>query len=296
MSKKTGPSSRQINNFRRVVLEYFEKNGRHTLPWRKVRDPYKILVSEIMLQQTQVDRVIPYYERFLRIFPTVQKLAASDLASVLKIWSGLGYNRRAKLLRDCAREVVEKYSGTLPRDRAALESLPGIGPYTAGAVQAFAFNDSVVLIETNIRTVYIHHFAKIWTSDVHISSNYHSCVLQKTGIEDSEILEIAKRAAEGQGARKWHWALMDYGAYLKRSGVKLNQKSAHFTKQSKFEGSQRQVRGAILRALKTSASEAQIFRRCHLGVSRKKIREALRSLERDGLILKRKGKWQISTH
>ncbi len=289
MSKKSGPSLRQINKFRRVVLDYFDKNGRHNLLWRETRDPYKILVSEIMLQQTQVDRVVPYYDKFLRAFPTVQRLGRSELSKVLTLWSGLGYNRRAKLLRDCAKEIVEKYGGTVPRDRAALESLPGIGPYTAGAVRAFAWNEPDVFIETNIRTAFLHHF-----NVPHLTHGR-----KKSGtVRDEEILEIAKRAAQGQEARRWHWALMDYGAHLKRSGVKLNQKSAHYTKQSKFEGSIRQIRGAILRALKTPASKPQIISRCHLESQvtprGQEFDKALVSLERDGLISKQKGKWRIS--
>src|SRR3989344_3520727 len=126
--------------FLKIVIAHWKKNGRHALPWRTIIDPYKILVSEIMLQQTQVDRVVPYFERFIKQFPTVHALAKSDLGSVLKAWSGLGYNRRAKLLRECAKEIVEKHGGKVPKNLAALVSLPAIGPYTAGAVRAFAFN------------------------------------------------------------------------------------------------------------------------------------------------------------
>ena len=212
-----------------MVYAHFKKAGRK-FPWRSTRDPYKILVSEVMLQQTQVKRVLVFYAEFMRHFPTVHVLAKAPLADVLRAWQGLGYNRRAKLLRDAAKLLVEQYGGKFPKNEQFLEGLPGIGPYTARAVMAFAFNKPVVFIETNIRTVFLHHFFK-----------------NRTTISDSEILPYMVKMLDKKNPRKWYSALMDYGASLKKFGVRLNAKSAHYTKQSKFEGSIRQLRGRILK-------------------------------------------------
>ena len=223
--------------FRRVVWAFYKTQGRHDLPWRQTHDPYEVLVSEVMLQQTQVERVIPYYTKFLKKFPTVRTLAKASLSEVLILWQGLGYNRRAKMLHLAAKEVVEKYKGQFPKRVDTLESLPGIGPYTARAIAAFAYNQDVVFIETNLRTVITHHFFR--DTDL---------------VEDKEIMKILadvfpNSKKEGQTSREWYAALMDYGSYLKRSGVRINSKSKTYAKQSKFAGSDRQVRGIILKAL-----------------------------------------------
>ncbi|HXK31155.1 MAG TPA: A/G-specific adenine glycosylase [Candidatus Paceibacterota bacterium] len=183
-----------------------------------------------MLQQTGVERVVQKYRAFLKRFPTIRALARVPLKEVLKEWQGLGYNRRAKLLRDAAKLLVEQYGGKFPKNEQFLEGLPGIGPYTARAVMAFAFNKPVVFIETNIRTVFLHHFFK-----------------NRTTVSDSEILPYMVKMLDKKNPRKWYSALMDYGASLKKFGVRLNAKSAHYTKQSKFEGSIRQLRGRILK-------------------------------------------------
>lgn len=273
-----------VKSFQVTVLEFWKREGRHGLPWRKTRDPYAILVSEIMLQQTQVDRVVPYFEKWMRKFPTVEKLAKASLSDVLKVWSGLGYNRRAKLLRECAKKIVEKHGGKIPKDFAALVALPAIGPYTASAVRVFAFNKPDVLIETNIRTVFFHHFPMFHKSNGRTSQGT---------ITDGEILEIAKRAAKGQDPQTWHAALMDYGAHLKKSGVRLNKKSSHYVKQSRFEGSLRQFRGIILRRLlKGSVAESALL---HVDVESSYFMEqAIRDLEREGLIEKKGKSWLIA--
>ena len=227
-----------------------------------------------MLQQTQVPRVIEKYKEFLKKFPNVHALAKASLADVLKVWSGLGYNRRGKYLHDTAKEIV-----AVGNIREALaSSLPGVGPYTRAAVRVFAFNEPDILIETNIRAAYIHHFYPFRTRRV-----------LNGLISDKEILLLAQKAAKGQDPRKWHWALMDYGAHLKRSGVRNNSRSAHYTKQSKFEGSLRQVRGAILKALSHDEPTIDL-----VGRYGARVEEALAGLARDGLIVKRKGKWMIS--
>ncbi|MDB5245205.1 MAG: A/G-specific adenine glycosylase [Parcubacteria group bacterium] len=223
-----------IAKFREVVWKHYKKHGRHSLPWRTTHDPYRILVSEVMLQQTQVERVLEYYRDWMKLYPTVKKLAEAPLAEVLTHWQGLGYNRRAKMLHDAAKAVVGDYKGKMPKTVEELESLPGVGHYTARAVAAFAYNQDVVFIETNIRTVVTHHFFN-----------------DKEGVADAEIFEVLERALPKGSAREWYAALMDYGAHLKRSGVRINKKSKTYTKQSTFAGSGREVRGAIVRELTT---------------------------------------------
>lgn len=264
-------SSSRILTFRHTVWVYYKKHGRNDLPWRKTRDPYRILVSEVMLQQTQVPRVIGKYKEFLKAFPTVRALAKAQLGDVLRVWSGLGYNRRGKYLRDAAKGIVEKHGGRVPKDAAALRALPGIGEYTAGAVRVFAFSEHDVLIETNIRAVYIHSLPNIGIYEIPIS--------------DRSLLTLAQEAAKGQDPRTWHWALMDYGAHIKKLHKNPARKSAHYVRQSKFEGSLRQVRGAVLRALANGGKINDLRNRYD-----DRLEDALAGLARDGLIVKQKGK------
>ncbi|MEK7600952.1 MAG: A/G-specific adenine glycosylase [Patescibacteria group bacterium] len=271
------PAAR-LRAFRSTVWRYWKKEGRHDLPWRKTKDTYRILVSEMMLQQTQVPRVIGKYKEFLQAFPTAKALAKAPLSDVLKVWSGLGYNRRAKYLHDAAKILTK--NGVHFNKPTGLLKCTGIGPYTEAAVKVFAFNEPDILIETNIRAAYIHHF--------------YSSVLQKTSITDAEILPLAQKAAEGQDPRTWHWALMDYGAHLKRSGVRNNRRSAHYTKQSKFKGSLRQVRGAVLRELGVNGAHSQNEVYSLIRTNKRIVQKALAGLERDGLIVKEKGKWRVS--
>ncbi len=218
-----------------TVYEHYRLHGRHDLPWRRTRDPYHILVSEVMLQQTQVERVIPKYEAFLARFPTLAALSDAPLKDVLILWQGLGYNRRAKMLQACAVSVMRDYGGMMPKDEATLRQLPGVGPYTASAVAAFAYGTPVTLIETNVRTVYIHHYYR-----------------DATDITDRELLPHIIRTLDYHQPRHWYYALMDYGSHLKRTVGNNISRSKHYTKQSTFKGSDRQIRGAIIRALTTS--------------------------------------------
>ncbi len=266
-------TSKKTRAFRITVWEYYKKHARHELPWRKTRDPYKILVSEVMLQQTQVPRVVDKYKEFLIAFPTIYVLAQASLADVLRVWSGLGYNRRAKYLHDAAKVIANEYRGDIEAATKA-KKLPGVGPYTKSAVRVFAFNEPHVLIETNVRAAFIHHF--------------YSSVLQKTAITDKELMPIIEKAAESQDPREWHWALMDYGSHVKKAHSNPARRSASHIRQSKFEGSLRQVRGAILRAL-------------HEGVSLKtlpyeqaRLKIALALLQKDGLLAKEGKTWRIA--
>ncbi|HUO56183.1 MAG TPA: A/G-specific adenine glycosylase, partial [Candidatus Paceibacterota bacterium] len=266
----------KIEVFKKQVWDYYKKNGRHDLPWRqpslnlrsgkKDFNSYYILVSEIMLQQTQVCRVAEKYREFLKAFPTVQELARSDLSTVLRVWSGMGYNRRGKYLRDAAKTIVEKYNGEVPRERSDLRSLSGIGPYTASAIRIFAFDLPDTFIETNVRAAYIHFLCE---SD---SLN------ENKSINDAQIVPLAIQAAEGQDPRKWHWALMDYGSHLKKIHHNPSRKSAHYVRQSKFKGSLREVRGAILRKLQSSRGLTVR----DLPFEKPRINQAFSGLKRDG--------------
>ncbi|HEU4966989.1 MAG TPA: hypothetical protein VFT53_05965 [Candidatus Saccharimonadales bacterium] len=242
----------QIKDFIQTLRDYYRSHGRHDLPWRSPEadgsfDPYKILVSEIMLQQTQVSRVLPKYEAFIRELPTVQALAATPLGIVLVAWQGLGYNRRAKYLWQAAQMVMGDFGGVFPCARQTLTKLPGVGNNTAGAVMAYAYNKPAAFVETNIRTVYIHHF-------------FHD----QTGVADKDILALVAETLEawmreehdnntsggGPGlSRTFYWALMDYGTYLKQTVGNKSRASMSYAKQSKFTGSVRQLRGKVLRVL-----------------------------------------------
>ncbi len=197
--------------------------------------PYKIMVSEIMLQQTQVERVIPKFNAWIKKWPNEEALAQAKIADVIAMWQGLGYNSRAKRLRDAAKDIVKNNAGVFPTTRQQLEDLPGIGPYTSGAIMAFAYDEPVVFIDTNIRRVMLHHFFK-----------------GKKGVTDKEIATTLKEVFPGDwSSRLWYWAMMDYGSHLGELLRKENpnRRSQGYSKQSTFAGSRRQVRGAVIRIM-----------------------------------------------
>ncbi len=261
---------KSVNKFRRTVLSFYRLHGRHDLPWRDTRDPYRIAVSELMLQQTQVSRVIEKYKAFLKAFPTLRALAKVPLARVLTAWSGLGYNRRAKFLHALAKKIVSERKGIFPKSIEELESLPGIGPYTARAIAVFAYNQPVTCIETNIRTVFIHHFFP-----------------RKRSVSDTELLLVIEATLDRKDPRGWYSALMDYGTHLKQSGVTVHRKSAHYTRQSAFHGSNRQIRGAIIRLLITGKKSKTVLIE-QTGFPEKRILPILCDLEKERLV-RRKG-------
>lgn len=202
------------------------------MPWREDYRPYYVLVSELMLQQTQVERVIPKFLAFTGRFPDEDTLAKAPLGDVLGLWSGLGYNRRAKFLHQAAQRVINDFGGTIPDTREELMSLPGVGVNTAGAILAYAYNQPVEYIETNIRTVYFHHFFE-----------------DETGIDDKVLIQLVCETLDHEHPREWYWALMDYGTYLKKQGIGNIKRSKHYIKQPPLKGSLREVRGMIIKQL-----------------------------------------------
>jgi A/G-specific adenine glycosylase len=217
--------------FREHLYRFFHEQGRQ-MPWRATSDPYHILVSEIMLQQTQVERVALKYDSFIQTFPDVWSLARAPLRDIMAAWQGLGYNRRSLALQRIARRLVADFNGRLPAEVETLRTFPGIGAATAGALAAFAFNQPVVFIETNIRRVFLHCFFP-----------------GQSGVRDREILPLVDQTLDRLQPRPWYYALMDYGAMLKRTTPNPNRRSAHHQRQAPFADSDRQIRGLILKAL-----------------------------------------------
>ena len=234
-------SPKKIALFQKAIWDYYEKNARHKLPWRKNTSPYYVWISEVMLQQTQVDRVVLFFRNWMKQFPTIKKLATASQIDVLRLWKGLGYNSRALRLKKAAEFLVENNKGVFPKTYEEIMNLPGIGPYTAGAISAFAYNEPVVMIETNIRRVYLHHFFQD-------SANIH----------DKEILELVAQTVDIKNPREWYWALMDYGSHLGKTIPNPNKKSRHYTIQKKFKGSDREIRGKILELLLESKRKISI--------------------------------------
>ena len=194
-SHGTSAELSQLGKIQRRVLGWYEKN-RRALPWRETSDPYAILVSEVMLQQTQVERVIPKFLEFLELFPTIQSLAAAPLAQIIRRWAPLGYNRRAVRLHEIAREVAHKWNGSLPQAYEDLLRLPGIGPYTAAAVACFGFGAQRAAPDTNVRRVLARLF------------------LGHSEATARQIAEATSRTLPSGRAETWNQALMDLGASL----------------------------------------------------------------------------------
>lgn len=224
-------SPQAIATFRALIWDHYQKNGRK-FAWREEISPYRVFVSEVMLQQTQTYRVAPKFEAWMQQLPSFEQLAQAPQAEVLKLWQGLGYNRRALALHKSAQIICRDYSGKLPNDPALLQELPGIGPATAASICAFAFNKPTIFIETNIRAVFLHHFFP-----------------QQGDVSDKQLLPLVGNCLEHTNARHWYYALMDYGVMLKKNIPNPSRKSKHHQVQSKFEGSERQIRGMILKYL-----------------------------------------------
>lgn len=226
------PSAAQLAAFREQVLAFWREHGRHDLPWRLTTDPYAVLVSEVMLQQTQVSRVLSRFERWLSLFPSIDALAASPLSAVLAEWQGLGYNRRAIALKRAAEICAEEHAGVLPATEAELRALPGVGPATAAGVMVFAHGVPAVYIETNVRAVFLHHF-----------------FADSDGVPDRALVPLVEAAMDREDPRSWYYALLDYGVHLKATTPNPSRRSRHHSRQSAFQGSRRQKRARLLRAV-----------------------------------------------
>jgi A/G-specific adenine glycosylase len=268
--------SEKIAKFRRLVWDFYAKHGR-AMPWRTNLDPYAVVVSEIMLQQTQVGRVTQKFATFLELFPNFTALAAASSADVVRAWQGLGYNRRALFLHKLAKTVEQDHRGCLPLEVSQLESLPGVGKATARSIATFAFNRPVVFIETNIRRVFLSYFYS-----------------DQTNISDTELLPFVEAALDHEHPREWYWALMDYGTHLANTTDNPNRRSRHYTSQSRFDGSRRQARGAIIRALTTgpkSITELKIVAER----SGPEVKLVLTDLVSEGFVVRRNNQFELKS-
>ena len=270
--ERVTPSSDRVRALHTELLTWYAANGRN-LPWRRTTDAYLVLVSEVMLQQTQVPRVEPKYEEFLRLFPTLEALAERPLTDVLRAWRGLGYNNRAERLWRCAREVVARrpagQPATLPAALDGLLALPGIGPYTARAVLAFAHNADLAAVDANVRRVLTHELGLA------------------PDLAPAELQTVADAVLPRGRSRDWHNALMDYGSLVltaRATGI------APRTRQGAFEGSRRWYRSRLLRTLLDDGPQpvSALARRLEADV--RLIDDLCAALERDGLVRRRYGR------
>jgi A/G-specific adenine glycosylase len=246
------------------------------MPWRGSDDPYAVLVSEVMLQQTQVGRVMDRHPEWMAAFPTVDALAAAPLPAVLEMWQGLGYNRRALALKRAAELAVERFAGALPRDEALLRSLPGIGPTTAAAVMNYAFRYPAPFIETNVRAVFLHHF-----------------FADADDVPDSALAPLVGATWDREDPRGWGYALMDYGVHLKRIMPNPSRRSRHHTRQSPFEGSRRQKRARLLRAVLGEPGGSTDAYAHSLGIDLTDATELLEQLASEGFLSCEDGTWTV---
>lgn len=229
--RRTGICRESLARFRTIILHHY-LHHRRTFSWREEISPYRVLVSEVMLQQTQAGRVASVFDHFIAAFPEFRYLADAPFARVLALWKGLGYNRRARYLQETAAQVIDEYDGVLPDDPDLLVGFPGIGPATAASIYVFAFNRPRAFIETNIRTVFLHFFFP-----------------DETEVHDRRIMPLVERTLDSEHPRDWYYALMDYGVLLKRIVGNAGRRSSHYHRQSPFAGSDRQLRGRILQVL-----------------------------------------------
>jgi A/G-specific adenine glycosylase len=264
--KQKGLSDQVIKKFRDIIYEYYHKKGRK-FPFRDKISPYYVLVSEIMLQQTQTSRVSQKFLDFIKKFPNFNALANAELDDVLKEWQGLGYNRRAVALKNISDMVINEYNGQLPEEVKILKTFPQIGHNTASSIVSFAFNKPTFFIETNIRRVYIYFFFP-----------------GRDDVDDKEIMELLQKTTDTQNPRKWYYALMDYGVMLKKSHPGLNKRSKHYRKQKKFKGSTRQLRGKVLKLVleKSEINLEALYQK--LNFEKKKINKVVSQLEKEGFL------------
>ncbi len=256
-----------VTRFQGIVTAWYADN-RRSMPWRDTRDPWSVFVSEIMLQQTQTERVRPKYLAWMERFPRPESLASAPLDEVLRMWSGLGYNRRALALARAAIEIVDGHDGQVPRTERDLLSLPGVGKYTAAAIAAFAFGQPSVLVETNVRAVFLHHFFP-----------------DSEKVPDRIIEPLVLASVDKDDPRTWYYALMDYGVELKRRFRNPAKRSASHVRQSPFADSRRRLRGEVLRLLSSSPVVAVRDIERVLSFSQERVREALTDLVAEGFVV-----------
>ena len=266
MNKNLKLDKTSIHKFQNLVLHFYHSYGKK-FPWRQTHDPYHIMVSELMLQQTQTERVVQKYLSFIKRFPTVHELAEATVSHILEEWKGLGYNRRALYLQRAAQEIIEKYEGVLPSDPDTLRMLPGIGIYTSKAISVFAFNQPEILMETNIRTVYIHHFFS-----------------GTRKISDNEIEPVVTKTLYKKNPRIWYSALMDYGSYLKKQLKNINERSKTYRKQSPFKNSDREIRGKVLEKLLENEFVSGSEMEKNICSDKKRLYRILSDLNKEGFI------------
>jgi A/G-specific adenine glycosylase len=273
----------QIAVFQEKVWEFYRDHGRD-LPWRRLPaggvTPYGVFVSEVMLQQTQVGRVLERWGRWLERFPDFEALAGASVAEVLEEWQGLGYNRRALWLREAARRVVDEWGGELPREPGVLVGLRGLGANTAGSIAAFAYEVPSVFIETNIRRVFLHEF---------FGDAAAQCASYPDGVPDSVLRPLVEVTLDRESPREWYWALMDYGADLAKRVENPNRRSKHYNVQSRFEGSVRQLRGEVLRRLLAGPKTV-----AELGIDDERLVRVLEALSREDFVTREGERFRIS--
>lgn len=263
--------------FQNAVYEIARRHPRD-LPWRVSPSPYTVFVSEIMLQQTQAHRVAEKFPQFINAFPDFRSLAAADFEYVLRIWNGLGYNRRALFLHKAAKIIVSDFNGILPDSPQLLTRLPGIGMATASSICAFAFNTPVVFLETNIRAVYIHAFFQ-----------------DNAVVDDNEIFPLAHLCLDHNFPSRWYNALMDAGVAIKQLHQNPTRKSRTYRRQEKFEGSSRQLRGRILGLILSHGPQSTSEIAQHINGGHYALPDCLASLQKEGFLLKdQKGKYYIA--
>lgn len=262
--------------FKELIYHYFDHRGR-SFPWRKTTNPYHIFISEVMLQQTQADRVVEKYNSWIDRFKSFEELAKATFPQVLQEWQGLGYNRRARFLHESAKKSIEHFNGSIPDDPEKLVDFPGIGPNTAASITAFAFNKPVVFIETNIRAVYLHFFFR-----------------GKSDIDDKQLMPIIRTTLDSENPREWYNALMDYGTMLKKKFKNPSRKSKHHIKQKPFKGSDREIRGQILKLLVEHNSMPIDDVAAMIDKDPIRVQKNIQSLEKEGFIQAQQGKIQLS--
>jgi A/G-specific adenine glycosylase len=288
----------QIKTFQKEILSWYAENQRD-LPWRKTRDPYSILISEVMSQQTQLSRVIPKYETWMKALPTVSDVAKASTTDVLTLWSGLGYNRRALYLQKAAQEIVSNFHGEFPNDEKILQTLPGVGEYTARAIICFAFDKQVAVVDTNVRKVILTEIIKesrsmnqeSWNKTKQNLDSYfliHASVEKVTAVSEKDIRRIADQLLPHGRAYEWNQALMDYSAAM------LKKEKIPIPRQSKFKDSDRYYRGQIIKFLikekKTTDNQLHdYFNEKEETINKERLKRVIDSLLRDKLVEKSKG-------